>query len=269
MSKRMADSICEKLGAIVGRENVLSDPSQRTFYSTDLAGSGAITSAVVVAGSTAELARIAALCSAQGIAMIPRGGGFSYTGGYTPVSENSVIVDMRGLDVFIEINEQDLYVRVGTGCTWEKLYTALKARGLRTPYFGPMSGYNATVGGALSQGSFFLGSTEYGTVMESVLSIEVVLANGDVIHTGADSASGVPPFYRNYGPDLTGMFLADTGALGFKTAATLKLIEFPQHQAYASFTFERGEDALSPPCRRSAAQGWPPRPMPGIPTSSK
>ena len=245
MSKRMADSIGEKLGAIVGRENVLSDPSQRTFYSTDLAGSGAITSAVVVAGSTAELSRVAALCSAQGIAMIPRGGGFSYTGGYTPVSENSVIVDMRGLDEIIEINEQDLYVRVGTGCTWEKLYTALKSRGLRTPYFGPMSGYNATVGGALSQGSFFLGSTEYGTVMESVLSIEVVLANGDVIHTGADSASGVPPFYRNYGPDLTGMFLADTGALGFKTAATLKLIEFPQHQAYASFTFERGEDALA------------------------
>ena len=245
MSKRMADSIGAKLGAIVGSDNVSIDASKRTFYSTDLSHSGATASAVVSVNSTAQLASIAALCSASGIAMIPRGGGFSYTGGYTPVSENSVILDLRAMDQILEINEQDLYVRVEAGCTWERLYHALKARGLRTPYFGPMSGYRATVGGALSQGSFFLGSTEYGTVMESVLSVEVVLANGDIIHTGSDSAAGVAPFYRNYGPDLTGMFLADTGALGFKTVATIKLIEFPKHQAYASFTFDRGEDALA------------------------
>lgn len=245
MGKHMTDTIGAKLGAIVGRENVLIDPSKRTFYSTDLSHSGATASAVVSVSSSAQLSSVAALCSAVGIAMIPRGGGFSYTGGYTPVSESSVIVDLRSMNRILEINEQDLYVRVEAGCTWERLYQALKKRGLRTPYFGPMSGFNATVGGALSQGSFFMGSTEYGTVMESVLSVEVVLANGDVVHTGSDSASGVAPFYRNYGPDLTGMFLADTGALGFKTVATLKLIEFPSHQAYASFTFDRGEDALA------------------------
>lgn len=244
MSKRMADSISAKLSAIVGSGNVSIDPAKRTFYSTDMSHSGAVATAVVAVNSNVQLARIAALCSEEGIALIPRGGGFSYTGGYTPISKNSVIVDLRAMDQVLEINEQDLYVRVEAGCTWERLYHALKARGLRTPYFGPMSGYNATVGGALSQGSFFLGSTEYGAVMESVLSVEVVLANGDIIHTGSDSAAGVAPFYRNYGPDLTGLFLADTGALGFKTAATLKLIAFPPHQAYASFTFDRGEDAL-------------------------
>ncbi len=241
----MTGDIGESLAAIVGKENVLSDPAERAFFSTDLAGSGKTTSAVVKIASTQQLAQVAKLCTSKGIAIIPRGGGFSYTGGYTPTSEASVIVDLRGLDQIIEINEQDLYVRVGTGCTWEQLYTALKARGLRTPYFGPMSGYSATVGGALSQGSFFLGSTEYGTVMESVLSLEMVLASGEIIHTGSDSAEGVGPFYRNYGPDLTGLFLADTGALGIKAVATLKLIQFPPHQAYGSFTFERGEDALA------------------------
>ena len=129
------------------------------------------------------------------------------------MDENSVTIDLRGIDQVFEINETDMYVRVGVGCTWHNLYTALKARGLRTPYFGPMSGYSATVGGALSQGSFFLGSTEYGTVMDSVLSLEMVLADGSIVHTGSDSAAGVAPFYRNYGPDLTGLFLADTGAL--------------------------------------------------------
>ena len=241
----IADDLNLKLAAIVGTDKVLTDAAKRTFFSTDISGTGKIAAAVVEVGTVDELARVAALCSNLGVAMVPRGGGFSYTGGYLPTTEASVIIDMRQINQIAEINEEDLYVRVGVGCTWHDLYNTLKARGLRTPYFGPMSGYSATVGGALSQGSFFLGSTEYGTVMESVLSVEVVLANGDVIHTGSDSATGVGPFYRNYGPDLTGLFLADSGALGLKTFATLKLIRFPKHQAYGSFTFAEGPDALA------------------------
>ena len=234
-----------KLAAIVGADSIIEDDAGRTFFSTDLAGQGATTRAVVRVSSTDELSRVLALCAALDYVAIPRGGGFSYTGGYTPVVENSITVDMRGIDQIVEINTEDMYVRVGCGCTWRNLYEALKAKGYRTPYYGPMSGYNATVGGALSQGSFFLGSTEYGTVMESVLSLEVVLANGDVIHTGSDSAAGTLPFYRNYGPDLTGLFLADTGALGFKSIATLKLIKWPAHQAYGSFSFDDGQAALA------------------------
>ena len=233
-----------RLGDIVGSDSVIGDLESRTFYSTDLEGGGETTAAVVRVHSTEELSQVVALCDSLNYVTIPRGGGFSYTGGYTPILENSVTIDLRGIDEIYEINEEDMYVRVGCGCTWRDLYEALKAKGLRTPYYGPMSGYNATVGGALSQGSFFLGSTEYGTVVESVLSLEMVLANGDVIHTGSDSAKGTAPFYRNYGPDLTGLFLADTGALGFKAVATLKLIHFPPHQAYGSFAFETGEQTL-------------------------
>lgn len=240
-----AMALPERLAAIVGPDRVLDDPESRTFYSTDLASRGRQTSAVVQVSSTDELAAVVGECARADVAMIPRGGGFSYTGGYTPVSENSVTIDLRGIDRIVEINETDMYVRVGVGCTWHDLYTALKQRGLRTPYFGPMSGFSATVGGALSQGSFFLGSTEYGTVMESVLSIEMVLADGSIIHTASDSATGVGPFYRNYGPDLTGLFLADTGALGFKAVATLKLLRFPPHQGYGSFAFANSRQALA------------------------
>lgn len=245
MAKADNKEIETKLADIVGADAVFDDPATRTFFSTDLATRGATTRAIVRVASTDELSRVLALCSALGYVAIPRGGGFSYTGGYTPIVENSVTVDLRGLDQIVEINTEDMYVRVGCGVTWRNLYEALKAKGYRTPYYGPMSGYSATIGGALSQGSFFLGSTEYGTVMESVLSLEIVLANGDIIHTGSDSAAGVGPFYRNYGPDLTGLFLADTGALGFKAVATLKLIQFPQHQAYGSFSFDTGPQAMA------------------------
>ncbi|WP_336952828.1 FAD-binding oxidoreductase [Sphingobium aromaticivastans] len=245
MSSVSTASISAQLAAIVGADNLIDGLDQRTFFSTDIAKRGETVLAVARPGTTEQVSQIVAACTAQGIAVVPRGGGFSYTGGYTPAEPDSVTIDMRGLDRVVEINEEDMYVRVETGCTWRVLYETLKARGLRTPYYGPMSGYNATVGGALSQGSFFLGSTEYGTTAETVLSLEVVLANGDVIHTGSDSAAGVGPFFRPYGPDLTGLFLADTGAMGFKTVATLKLIRFPQHQGYGSFAFDSGPQAMA------------------------
>ena len=233
-----ATDITADLVALLGAARVESGLDKRTFFSTDLSRRGPTAAAVVRPDDAAQVAAAVKLCTARGVPVIPRGGGFSYTGGYVPDRADSVIVDLRGLDRIIEINADDMYVVVETGCTWQRLYEALKAKGLRTPYFGPMSGYHATVGGALSQGSFFLGSSQYGPVAESVLAVEVALADGTLLRTGSwgggDAAS---PFFRSYGPDLTGLFLSDTGAFGFKTKAVLKLIAYPAAQGYASFAF--------------------------------
>ena len=242
MSETSASLVAD-LAAIVGTEHVLTDPAQRRFHSTDLSREGLMAVCVVQPGSSEELKRVVALATGAGHAVVPRGGGYSYTGGYLPTHEGTVTIDLRRLNRIVEINEQDLYVTVECGCTWRELYEALKARGLRTPYFGPMSGYWATVGGALSQGSFFLGSSEHGTVAESVLSLEVVLADGSTLHTGsagavAEQQAQASPFYRWYGPDLSGLFLSDTGAFGIKVRASLRLMPWPQHQRYATFALD-------------------------------
>ena len=236
-------TIASDLSALLGADRVETGIGKRTFFATDLSRRGPPAAAVVRPDDAEGVAAAVKLCTDHGIAVIPRGGGFSYTGGYVPDRDDSVIFDLRGLDRIVEINADDMYVVVETGCTWHRLYEALKAKGLRTPYFGPMSGYRATVGGALSQGSFFLGSSQYGPVAESVLAVEVALADGTLLRTGSWGGDArASPFYRSYGPDLTGMFLGDTGAFGFKTKAVLKLIPFPAHQGYASFAFA-DEDA--------------------------
>jgi hypothetical protein len=191
------------------------------------------------------LQKVVAACTARGYAVIGRGGGLSYSGGYLPVRTRSVIIDMSRLTRIVEINTTDMYVTVEAGCTWVQLYTALQAKALRTPYFGPMSGFKSTVGGALSQGSVFLGSTRHGTSAESTLSLDIVLADGSLLQTG--SASGVvrpSPFFRTFGPDLTGLFLGDSGALGIKARATLQLIPFPAESRYLSFSYQTAEDLL-------------------------
>ena len=232
-------TIVSDLIALLGDARVETALDKRTFFSTDLSRRGPTAAAVIRPDDADQVAAAVKLCTARGVPVVPRGGGFSYTGGYVPDQADSVIVDLRGLDRIVEINADDMYVVVEAGCTWQRLYEALKAKGLRTPYFGPMSGYHATVGGALSQGSFFLGSSQYGPVAESVLAIEVALADGTLLRTGSWSGGeAASPFYRSYGPDLTGLFLGDNGAFGFKTKAALKLIPFPAAQGYASFAFD-------------------------------
>ena len=233
------------LTAIAGKSAVYTKPEALTFFSTDIAGAGVTAEAVVRIDDVPTLSKVVAACAELGRGVIPRGGGFSYTGGYTPSEPGCVILDLRGLDKIVEINTEDMYVIVEAGCSWMRLYEALKVQGVRTPYFGPMSGFHATVGGALSQGSFFLGSSQHGAAADSVLGLEVVLADGTLLRTGSGASAETPPFFRQYGPDATGLFLSDAGAMGIKARAILRLIPFPARQAFASFAFSSHRQALA------------------------
>jgi FAD/FMN-containing dehydrogenase len=234
-----SDNFAGALKSLLGADNVLGDLASRMFYSTDIFTAGITAELVIQPDSTETLAEAVALCTEAGRAVIPRGGGFSYTSGYIPTRENSVIVDIRKMNRVIEVNPRDSYMVVECGATWKQVYEAATAQGCRCPYFGPMSGYHSTVGGALSQGSFFLGSTQYGTTADTVRGLQVVLADGSIVQTGSGAATGyATPFFRNYGPDLTGLFLHDAGALGFKTRAVLKLIPKPEHARYATYAVD-------------------------------
>lgn len=235
----------DRLRSVLGDEHVITDPEQREFFSRDLSWLPHETAAVVVQpGTVEELAGAVRAATDAGYAVVPRGGGMSYTKGYVPERPGSVMVDMRRLDRIVEINAEDMYVTVECGCTWKKLYEALQEEGVRTPYFGPLSGMYATVGGALSQNSLFLGSGVYNTVAESCLGLEVVLADGSIVQTGSGAHRNGAPFYRHFGPDLTGIFTADTGAFGIKARATLRLIQTPPVTAFASFAFETLDQML-------------------------
>lgn len=227
-----------RLCAIVGQDDVLVDADSRSFYSQDVYSTGPMALAVVRPDSTAELAAAVAAVTAAGLAAVPRGGGMSYTSGYVPAEHDSVMFDLSRMNRVLEINEQDMYVRVECGCTWKELHKALEGTGLRTPYWGTLSGIRATVGGGLSQNSIFWGSGRFGSAADTVIGLEVVLADGSVVHTGAGAQRNAGPFFRHYGPDLTGLFTCDTGALGFKAVASLRLIPQMDHREYASFNFQ-------------------------------
>jgi glycolate oxidase len=214
----------DRMRAIVGPAHVLEDAGTRALCSQDLWTRGVPCELVVRPADAGELSRAVAAATGAGHAVVARGGGMSYTQGYLPAGSRTVVVDCSRLDRVLEINAEDMYVTVEAGCTWQGLHAALEPRGLRTPYWGTLSGRLATVGGSLSQNSIFWGSGQHGSAADSVLSLRVVLADGSVIETGSASRAHGRPFFRHFGPDLTGLFTCDCGALGIKAAATLRLL---------------------------------------------
>jgi FAD/FMN-containing dehydrogenase len=243
-----------QLAQAVGTENLFTDLEDRRFYSTDLYEAGALCAAAVRPADRESLARAAGIATRAGYAVVPRGGGLTYVGGYTPVREETVVVDVSRLNRIVEIAPDDMYITVEAGVTWKQIYDALKPLGLRLPFFGTFSGAQATVGGGLSNGALFLGTGRYGSAAEIVMGLEVALADGSLVRTGQASVEGAKPFFRAYGPDLTGLFVHDAGALGVKTEATLRLIRMPRDTDYLSFGFERVEDAIAAACEVSRSE---------------
>ncbi len=229
----------------VGSANVVVDEVARKLLSTDLSFQpGEIADVVVCPADSKELSTCVTIAASANMPVVARGGGMSYTQGYQPELPGSLLVDLRRMNQVIEINTEDMYVTVQSGCTWKKLYEALLEHDVRTPYFGPLSGMYATVGGAMSQNSLFLGSGLYNTTAESALGLKIILADGAILQTGSAAHKNGQPFYRHFGPDLTGIFTADTGAFGIKSEATLRLIEAPEVTLFMSFGFDSLEAML-------------------------
>ena len=210
------------------------------LYATDVYyGAAHLPVAVAAPGTEADVVALVAAARDIGLSLNMRGGGLSYSSGYLATNAESVLVDLSGMDAIVDLNVADRYVTVEAGVTWAALRDALRPHGLTTPFWGTFSGRHATVGGSVSQGAKFYGSASRGGSAESVLSLRVVTGRGEVIATGSAAATvGASPFFRNYGPDLTGMFLGDCGAFGIKTQVTLQLIPAARSEGYASFSFD-------------------------------
>ena len=212
------------LAARIGTERLLSDEASRALYGQDVSGDAHAVTAVVRPANVTHIAETVRFASAHDFVVVPRGGGLSYSSGYVCSRERTLCLDMSGMSEVLEINTEDMYVTVQAGCPWKKLHEALEPHAVRTPFWGTLSGVGATVGGSLSQNALFWGSGRHGSAADSVVGFEIVLADGRVLHTGAAARTGATPFFRHYGPDLTGLFTCDNGALGIKATATLKLL---------------------------------------------
>jgi FAD/FMN-containing dehydrogenase len=237
MADTMAPGI-ERIAEIVGPDGLVTSESERAFYAHDVFRAGATPLAVVRPASVDELQAVVRAAYETGTAIITRGGGASYTDAYAHSHEGGITIDTSRLDR-IEIDEVNATVTVEPGVTWEKLRAAVLAKGFKTRFWGSYSGLFATVAGSMSMNAISHGQ---GSAADAVLSFDIITGTGEMIRTGSALSGPATAFWRHYGPDLTGIFTSDCGAMGIKARITLALEVTPPAFATASFAFAEFAD---------------------------
>jgi FAD/FMN-containing dehydrogenase len=230
-------SIIASLQQAIGNDQVITDDTERTFYAHDVFRAGELPAAVVRPGTVEELQNVIRLAHETGTPIISRGGGASYTDAYRHNAPGGITIDTSRL-MRIEINETRATVTVEAGVTWVALREALAAKGFKTKFWGSYSGLFATVGGGMSMNAISHGQ---GCAADAALSFDIITGTGEMLRTGSAISGKAVPFFRHYGPDLTGLFTGDCGALGVKARITLALEAMPPAFATASFSFDTFE----------------------------
>jgi FAD/FMN-containing dehydrogenase len=244
------DHLLDDLDRILGAEGLLTGEEDRRFHATDVFAHHETPVAVARPATVEQLQAVVAACAAARAPVQVRGGGASYTEGYTHSLPGGVTIDTSRLKRIV-VDELDAIVTVEAGVTWAELRDALMPKGWRTPFWGPFSGLMATVAGSMSQHSVSHGTGTWGVSAESLVALDVVTGTGELLRTGSGGSPSGHPFFRFYGPDLAGLFTGDCGALGVKARVTLKMIR--RREAFEALSFRFDDFAAMHTAMRAVA----------------
>jgi glycolate oxidase len=190
---------------------------------------------VLVPNTKEQISQILRYCNQDHIAVTPRGAGSGLAGGALPV-KSGVVISMERFDKILEIDEQNLQVTVEPGVITETLQNAVKEKGLYYPP-DPASRSFCYIGGNINTNSGGPRAVKYGVVKDYVLNLEVVLPNGEIIWTGANTLK------NSTGYNLTQLIVGSEGTLGIVTKAVLRLIPHPAYNLLMLAAFRSTETA--------------------------
>jgi alkyldihydroxyacetonephosphate synthase len=244
----------------LGEQNVFRDSEDRLRHATgrgyvDLARlrNGALAAApdaVLIPQDAEALRRAIEICAAEGIAIVPFGGGTSVVGGVEPLRgshDRLISLDLGALQE-VEVDRRSLTARLGAGLRGPEAEAALGREGLTLGHF-PQSFEYATIGGFAATRSAGQASSGYGRFDALVSSVRLLTPIGEI------STLATP--HTAAGPALREVVIGSEGALGVIPDVTVRVRPAPSVQRYEAWmaeSFEAGAEIV-----RELAQG------PGLP----
>ena len=176
--------------------------------------------AVVLARSVDDVRTLLRWATRYSVPIVCRGAGSGVSGG-AHATTGSVVLSLELMTRIVEINPDDETAVVEPGVVNADLNAAAAPYGLM--YAPDPASYRwSTIGGNVATNAGGLRCAKYGVTRDSVLALEVVLADGSLVSTGHRTFKGVA------GYDLTALMTGSEGTLGVIVGITVRLRYLPQ-----------------------------------------
>src|SRR6202167_5248013 len=217
----LSPELIARFSAIVGDKYAVTDPAEQERYLVESRGLYRGRSPLVLRpASVGEVAEILKLANATATAIVPQGGNTGLVGGQVP-HDGEVVLSLTRLDRIREVDAVSNTMTCEAGVVLLKAQEAAAAAERLFPLSLGAEG-SCTIGGNLSTNAGGTGALAYGVARDLVVGLEVVLADGRVLHTLNKLKKD------NTGYDLKNLFVGAEGTLGVITAAVLKLFPRPR-----------------------------------------
>ena len=219
---------------ILAPDAVLWRPEDVMLYEYDALSTLRQPDAVVFPTTTGQVVELVKLCARERVPAVARGAGTGLSGGAV-ITEGGMVVSFARMKKILEIDLENQRARVQPGVVNLDLSLAVADDGY---YFAPdpSSQKACTIGGNVAENSGGPHTLAYGVTTNHVLGLEVVLPDGQVIHTGGKAWDG--PGY-----DLTGVLVGSEGTLGLVTEVIVRLCRQPEAIKTLLAVYDRVVDA--------------------------
>lgn len=218
----LTPEIFNKLTAIIGSSFVFTDQDTRNQYGRDETEDFVFPPSVVVKPANAfEISEIMKLANEYKIPVTPIGGRTGLSGGALSLHQG-IGLSMERFNKIINIDDLNLQVTVEPAVITQVLREAVAEKGLYYPP-DPSSQGSCWIGGNVAENAGGARAVKYGVTKDYVLNLEVVLPNGEIIWTGANTLKNAT------GYNLTQLMVGSEGTLGIITKIVLKLL--PQNSS--------------------------------------
>jgi glycolate oxidase len=192
-----------------------------------------------------EVQDILRLANREYVPVVPLSAGINRKGLCIP-SKGGILLDLRRMNRVLDIDEEMMTATIEPGVTFVQLVEALKGTGLRA--ITPDAPATVSVLANYMLRGIYGSATRYG--IDHLLTIEVVLPNGDLLETGsAATPNGIPYCGIVNGPDFCKIFQGSPGNLGVITKARIKLYQMPEEIKVKFAIYPTMESMVDPSIR--------------------